>query len=75
MEALYFWLIGWVILSVLNFIYHVYGNNGAEYNKKVWAWRSFWIGGMSWIGIFFIFTFGVLAVCLWINDWVEEKLS
>ena len=73
--ALLFWILGWIILSVGHFIYKVYIDKDYKVNKKIHAWRAFWIGMWSWIGIFFVSAFLIVGgICLF-NDWIEEKLN
>ena len=44
-------------------------------NKKVHAWRAFWLGMFSWIGIFFVITFFITGCIALLGDWVENKLN
>ena len=73
--ALLFWLFGWLLLSIGYFIYKVYIDKDHKVTAKVHAWRAFWTGFWSWIGIFFVFVFVIVDITAMINDWVEEKLS
>jgi len=73
--ALLFWLFGWLLLSIGYFIYKVYIDKDHTVTTKVHAWRAFWAGFWSWIGIFFVFVFVIVGITAMINDWVEEKLS
>ena len=50
MDALFIYLIGWLLFSVCVYVYNVYGDDCKE-SKKVWVWRSFWAGVVSWVGI------------------------
>lgn len=74
MEPLVKYLIGWLILSIGYYIYNVYIDEGPE-TKKIYVWRSFWIGTVSWIGIIFAIIFLIVGWVLVFNEWVEEKLS
>lgn len=74
MDPLIFYFIGWLILSIGIYIYSVYGNDHKE-SKKLWAWRSFWAGIVSWFGILFIIASAMVFAIVAINDWVEEKLK
>ena len=75
MEALIFWLCGWIILSIGYYIYEVYEDYRHLTSKKLYAWRAFWTGILSWIGIIFIIIFVIVASIFAINEWVEKKLS
>ena len=70
-----FWLLGWFILSIGDYIYNVYIDENKSVNKKVHAWRSFWIGFWSWFGILFVIVFFIVSKCAIFNDWVETKLN
>ena len=70
-----FWLIGWVIFSIGYYIYSIGTDKEYKLNKKIYVWRAFWSGGISWIGIFFVVTICIVAIVYFINDWVETKLS
>jgi len=39
--ALYFWLFGWLLLSIGYFVYKVAIDNDHKVTKKVHAWRAF----------------------------------
>ena len=69
------WLLGWLILSIAHFVYKVYIDEENFINKKVQAWRSFWIGFWSWFGILFVVVFFIVGKCAIFSDWVEQKLS
>jgi len=69
-----FWLLGWVIMSVGYYIYNVYIDEGSE-TKKLYAWRAFWTGFFSWIGIIFVIIFLCVGGMFAFNEWVEDKLS
>ena len=72
MEIFIFWLIGWVILSLGNYLYNI---TDKTISKKLHAWHAFWYGIFSWIGIgFWVAIFIVYLICE-INDWIENKLS
>ena len=73
--ALLFWLSGWLLLSIGYFVYKVAIDNDHKVTKKVYAWRAFWTGFWSWIGIIFIFVFLLVGGIAIFNDWVEQKLS
>ncbi len=75
MNALGFWLLGWILLSIGYFIYNVYIAKDMSVNKKVHAWRAFWTGIFSWIGIIFVIAFVVVGYFAIFMDWVEEKLN
>ena len=72
---IYFWLIGWVILSIGYYIYHIYINKDDSMNKKICAWRAFWTGSLSWICICFTIAFFMVGGICYFNDWIEQKLS
>lgn len=74
MNELIYYLIGWLIFSICVYLYNVYGDDRKE-NKKIWAWRSFWAGIVSWLGILFIIAGAMVFAIVAINDWVEEKLK
>jgi hypothetical protein len=73
--ALYFWLSGWIILTIGYYIYKVYIDHDHKVTKKVHAWRAFWTGAWSWVGIFFVFAFLVVGGLSLLNDWIERKLN
>ena len=73
--ALLFWLFGWLLLSIGYFIYKIYIDKDHKVTKKVHAWRAFWIGFWSWIGIIFIFSFAIVGIVTMINEWIEDKLN
>ena len=73
MEPLVIYLIGWLILSIGYYIYNVYIDEGSE-TKKLYAWRAFWTGMISWIGIIFAVAFLAVGCVFVFNDWVEDKL-
>jgi hypothetical protein len=73
--ALYFWLSGWIIVTIGYYIYKVYIDHDHKVTKKVHAWRAFWTGFWSWIGIFFVFAFLMVGGITLFNDWIEHKLN
>jgi len=73
--AILFWALGWVLLSIGYFIYKVVIDRDRQVSKKVHAWRAFWNGWFSWLGIFVIIAFLIVGGILAINEWVEDKLS
>ena len=73
--ALLFWLSGWLLLSIGYYVYKVAIDNDHKVTKKVHAWRAFWTGFWSWIGIIFIFAFLIVGGIALFNDWVEQKLN
>ena len=75
MMYLIFWLIGWLIMSIGYYVYKVYIDKDTKVNKKVHAWRAFWSGMLSWIGIFFTISFFIVGCITMLDDWVENKLS
>ena len=73
MKIFIFWIIGWVILSLVHYLFNV--QNDKTITKKLHAWHAFWAGISSWIGIiFWIAIFIVFIICK-VNDWIEEKLN
>ena len=74
MDALFIYLIGWLIFSVCVYLYNVYGDDCKE-SKKLWVWRSFWAGAASWVGILLFIAIIIVFFIFAINDWVEEKLK
>ena len=69
------WFVGWLIMSIGNYVYKVYIDKDTKVNKKVHAWRAFWLGMFSWIGIFFVITFFITGCIALLGDWVENKLN
>ena len=73
MSAFVIYLIGWLILS---FGYYLYNINKDKYtSKKLHAWRAFWVGIWSWLGILMVITHFTALNMFKFNDWVENKLS
>ena len=70
-----FWFIGWFILSIGYYVYKVYIDKDTKVNKKVHAWRAFWAGIFSWIGIFFVIAFFIVGSIAMFDDWIENKLN
>lgn len=70
-----FWFIGWLILSIGYYVYKVYIDKDTKVNKKVHAWRAFWTGIFSWIGIFFVIAFFIVGSIAMFDDWIENKLN
>lgn len=68
------WLGCWLILSVGNYIYNVYYENDWSVNKKVHAWRAFWIGAWSWVGLIFCLAVVIVYAVAFLNDWIETRL-
>lgn len=73
--ALLFWLLGWLFLSIGYYVNKVAIDKDHRVTKKVHAWRAFWNGVWSWIGIIFIFAFLLVEGIEIFNDWVENKLN
>ena len=74
MDALFIYLIGWLLFSICVYVYNVYGDDCKE-SKKVWVWRSFWAGVVSWVGILLCIAIIIVFFIFAINEWVEEKLK
>ena len=66
-----YWVSGWSIMSIGYYIYKVYIDKDYSCSKKLHAWRAFWTGIWSWVGIFFIFTFLIVCGVELLNEWVE----
>lgn len=75
MNMIYIWLIGWLIMSILYYIYKVYIDKDTTINKKVHIWHAFWIGIISWCGIMFCIACLIVCLIIMINDFVEDKLN
>jgi len=73
--AILFWILGWFILSVGNYIYRVYIDRDKSVNNKVHAWRAFCIGAWSWVGICCVVVFLIVGGLISLDEWVENKLS
>ena len=72
METLIIYLIGWILLSIGIFIFKVETDNSVS--KKLHAWRSFWPGMWSWIGIIVWVTVFIVFLIVEINECIENKL-
>lgn len=75
MICLTFWFVGWLIMSIGYYVYKVYIDKDIKVNKKVHAWRAFWSGIFSWVGIFCIIAGFVACSIDMLNDWIENKLN
>ena len=73
--ALLFWLSGWLLLSIGYFVCKVFIDKDYKVTKKVHAWRAFWTGIWSWLGILLFFIVLIAGCTIEINDWVERKLN
>lgn len=73
--CLIFWFVGWFILSIGYYVYKVYIDKDTKVNKKVHAWRAFWSGIFSWIGIFCVIACFIVASIAMFDDWIENKLN
>jgi len=73
--CLVFWFAGWLILSIGYYVYKVYIDKDTKVTKKVHAWRAFWSGIFSWIGIFFVIAFFIVGSIAMFDDWIENKLN
>ena len=71
--TLLFWLSGWLLLSIGYFVYNVVIDHDHKVTKKVLAWRAFWTGFWSWIGIFFISVFLLAGGIALFNDWIKKN--
>jgi len=69
------WVLGWLIASVGYFIYNVYLIHDTKVNKKVHAWRAFWVGSLSWIIIGCTITLLIVGGIIAFDEWVEDKLK
>ena len=74
-NVILFWILGWFILSLGNYIYRVYIDRDKSVNKKVHAWRAFCIGPWSWAGIFCVVVFLICDGLISLDEWIENKLS
>ena len=72
MEFIYYWLIGWIILSLGHYLYNV---KDKTITKKLHAWRAFWVGIFSWVGIWFCISLYIVYIICKVNDWIENKLN
>jgi hypothetical protein len=75
MEILIIYLIGWLILSIGNYIYNIYIIKEYVEYKKLCLWRSFWTGIFSWGGVLVIIVFLLVGKIFAINEWIENKLK
>jgi hypothetical protein len=72
MEALFWYLIGWLIFSIGYFIYAIKED---KENKKLAIYHSLIYGVVSWLGILFIFVMCIVSGMFTLNEWIENKLS
>ena len=71
-----FWVLGWIILSLGYYIYKVYiDRDTLTTSKKLHAYRAFWNGTLSWVGIIVIFVLFIIGCVLAFDQWIESKLK
>lgn len=68
------WLIGWVIYSIVCYIYDVYIDKNNT-SKKLLIYNSFKNGILSWFGIMVIIIFAFIMLLVIIDEKISNKLK
>ena len=68
------WLIGWVIYSIVYYIYDVYIDKNNT-SKKLLIYNSFKDGILSWFGIMVIIIFAFIMLLVNIDEKISNKLK
>lgn len=71
---LIYWLIGWVIYSIVCYIYDVYIDKNNT-SKKLLIYNSFKNGILSWFGIMVIIIFAFIMLLVNIDEKISNKLK
>lgn len=68
------WIIGWVIYSIVCYIYDVYIDKNNT-SKKLLIYNSFKNGILSWFGIMVIIIFAFIMLLVNIDEKISNKLK
>lgn len=68
------WIIGWVIYSIVCYIYDVYIDKNNT-SKKLLIYNSFKNGILSWFGIMVIIIFAFIMLLVNIDENISNKLK
>ena len=68
------WIIGWVIYSIVCYIYDVYIDKNNT-SKKLLIYNSFKNGILSWFGIMVIIIFAFIMLLVKIDEKISNKLK
>ena len=68
------WVIGWVIYSIVCYIYDVYIDKNNT-SKKLLAYNAFKNGILSWFGIMVIIIFAFIMLLVNIDEKISNKLK
>ena len=71
---LIYWLIGWVIYSIVCYIYDVYIDKNNT-SKKLLIYNAFKNGILSWFGIMVIIIFAFIMLLVKIDEKISNKLK
>lgn len=71
---LIYWLIGWVIYSIVCYIYDVYIDKNNT-SKKLLIYNAFKNGILSWFGIMVIIIFAFIMLLVKIDENISNKLK
>lgn len=71
---LIYWLIGWVIYSIVCYIYDVYIDKNNT-SKKLLIYNAFKNGILSWFGIMVIIIFAFIMLLVNIDEKISNKLK
>lgn len=68
------WVIGWVIYSIVCYIYDVYIDKNNT-SKKLLIYNAFKNGILSWFGIMVIIIFAFIMLLVNIDEKISNKLK
>lgn len=68
------WVIGWVIYSIVCYIYDVYIDKNNT-SKKLLIYNAFKNGILSWFGIMVIIIFAFIMLLVKIDEKISNKLK
>ena len=68
------WIIGWVIYSIVCYIYDVYIDKNNT-SKKLLIYNAFKNGILSWFGIMVIIIFAFIMLLVNIDEKISNKLK
>lgn len=68
------WIIGWVIYSIVCYIYDVYIDKNNT-SKKLLIYNAFKNGILSWFGIMVIIIFAFIMLLVKIDEKISNKLK
>ena len=71
---LIYWLIGWVIYSIVCYIYDVYIDKNNT-SKKLLIYNAFKNGILLWFGIMVIIIFAFIMLLVNIDEKISNKLK